>query len=167
MRASKTAVLCACLCLASLAAGGCGSSAAALELITVARRGLAGASEAEQQRYEQTREAIGRQVDALGRAFDADVRLVAVGRVTDADGNAVSLTPEWVIRARQGYTAGRDLLQREVLQQQAAHAVRMDNIAASDEALEMAGDILLRQASVGEKVRSMLKQVHRRWIDGE
>jgi len=133
----------------------------------VARRGLAGARTAERERYEETREAIGRQVGALGRAFDADVRLVAAGRVTDADGNAVALTPEWVISARQGYSVGRDLLEQQVLQHQAAHAVRLDNLAASDEALEMAGDILLRQAAVGEKVRSMLKQIHGRWIDGE
>ena len=153
--------------VAAMLLGGCTTAPAAMELITVARKGLAQAKSAEQQRYADDRGDMAAQRAAMARAFDADVRRVAAGTVRDADGNAVGLTPEWVISAQRGYTAATELLLEEALAAQHSHAVRMDNLTAADEALEMAGQLMLRQAAMTEKLRGAWTRMQRRLIDGE
>ncbi|MGC9455380.1 MAG: hypothetical protein ACP5HU_11025 [Phycisphaerae bacterium] len=146
------------------ASAGCHQTAA-VDLIAVAREGLADARLAEQQHHERYIRQLTRQMQALDDAFDADVRLAAAGQITNADGEPVALTADWVISARKGYTAAREIIAQQMLSADRAHAVRMDNLSAADEALEMACDLLLRQAAIAEPIRRTLLEAHGRWID--
>ena len=140
---------------------GC-SPSATLDLITVARKGLTMAQEAQTaQRAEIVRQLDG-QADALDQAFDADTRLAASGQLKDADGKTVPFSPEWVISARKGYAAARDAIGNQVRQTEALHSVRMDNLKAADEALDMASQLIVQQWSVGERIQQELLKVQRR-----
>lgn len=138
---------------------------AAVDLITVARVGLADARDAQRHQHERLMQRLGQRKVALDDAFDADVRLAAAGAITDADGEPVALTPEWIISARRGYAAARDIVAEQMISAEREHAVHMDNIAAADEALEMAADLLLRHAAIAEPIRRKLLEIHGRWID--
>lgn len=152
------------LVLALAASAGCRQTAA-VDLIAVAREGLADARRAERRHHERHVEHLRRQKQALDDAFDADVRLAAAGEITDAEGEPVALTPQWVISARKGYTAARETVSGQILAASGAHAVRMDNLAAADEALEMACDLLLTEAAIAEPIRRRLLEAHGRWIN--
>ncbi len=143
--------------------GGCGTDAATLELIGAARLGLDSAREGEQAHHERWQDQIETQRDALAAAFDADVRLAASGQITGADGEPVELSPEWVICARKGYAAALGMLAEQDRRAQAAHATRMDNLAAARECLEMARELLLRRAELTGRVRGILERIERRW----
>ncbi len=153
-----------CLIPPALLCAGCAETAA-VNLISVAREGIADARGAQQDQHEELMTRLAGQKESLDEAFDSDVRLVAAGGITDADGEPVELTPEWVISARAGYAAARDVVAAEMLSAELAHAARLDNLAAADEALEMATDLLLRQAGLTEPVRVKLLDKHGRWID--
>lgn len=159
---------CSAAALAALLAtlAGCGGSAASLELLAAARGGIALAREAElehQQRYDRQ---LAAQAEALDAAFDADVRLVDAGRLLGPEGEPVRLTAAWVIAARQGYAAGQRALQEEARASAAAHAGRLDDLAATDEALEMAVELIAADAALADRVRVRLAQVRGRWLDG-
>ena len=152
--------LLAALCLLSPLAG-CEAPPATMELIAVARTGLAGAGEAEDQRHEQEQAHLAAQAAALDAAFDADVRLAAAGELTGADGERVALDAEWVISARKGYAAARDLLADEARAAEREHATRADNLRASDEALEMAQELIAERWAVGARVRRTVMNLFR------
>lgn len=143
-------------------AAGCQSQSASLELITVARRGLAMAQEAEAALHARQVKQLEVQAASLDAAFDADVKLLAAGQVRDAQGKPLSLTPEWVISARKGYAAARDVVGRQARDGDSAHATRVDNLQASDEALEMASQIILQQMALGQTIRQQLLEAQRK-----
>jgi hypothetical protein len=155
---TKSMLLVPVLCLV----GGCHTTAA-VDLVTVARRGLAEARAVQQEQHDERMRRLAAQKQALDAAFDADVKLAAAGAITGADGETVALTAEWVIAARKGYAAARDVVTEQMLSAERVHATRMDNLSAADEALEMATDLLLRQAALVEPVRRKLLDIHRRW----
>ena len=153
-------------CLFAILLVGCGAPSATLDLITVARQGLASAQEAEIQHHEALLSQYGSQQAALDAAFDADVRLVAAGGIQNADGETVELTPEWIISARKGYAAARDMVGQNIRSTEAAHAVRIDNLRVADESLEMASQIIVQQSNLTERIKQQLIGIQRRFIDG-
>lgn len=157
------------LALAALPAlvGGCGSDAATLQLLTAAGEGLADARAAQQHHHRQELQRLESQKDALGRAFDNDVKLVSAGQITRPDGSPVQLTAEWTIAARKGYAAGLDLLTQQQLAAAENHAQRMDNLQAARECLDMAAELILQRQRIIGTVRSRLTTVYRRMNDGE
>ena len=143
---------------------GCGAPPATMELIAVARQGLADASTLEKSRHT---EAVGR-LDALkaalDSAFDADARLVEAGKIQDAADKPVPLSAEWVISARRGYAAARDALAQQRRRLEAEHACHLDNLSAADEALEMAGRLILQHYALAGQARQIIHALGRRLI---
>ncbi|MFW6132995.1 MAG: hypothetical protein ACOC8F_03800 [Planctomycetota bacterium] len=148
-------------CLAVPLAGGCGAPPARTDLLTVARKGLAGAVQAEDEHHAAALERTATQQAALDAAFDADVKLAAAGELTDADGEPVRLTPEWVISARKGYAAARDLLADQARTAERAHATRVDNLDAADEALRMAQELIVRQWAIRDRIKQTVLNLYR------
>lgn len=132
---------------------GCGSPTATLDLLEVTQQGLAGARERQVRHHDRELEHWRKQSAALDAAFDADVRLAAAGNVRNAGGEVVELTPEWVISARKGYAAGRDLLAEQVRRSEANHAAAMDDLEAAEEALQLARQLTVLQWNVGERFK--------------
>jgi len=155
------------LLLSALMLGGCTPPVATLDLITVARTGLADAKAAQQQSHDTLVHQYAIEQSALDTAFDADVRLAEAGKLTDAQGKPVTLSGQWVISARKGYAAARDALATQVSQTQAAHEVRMDNIAAADEALQMAYDLIVQQQALDIRVKQYLTSLQRKATNGK
>jgi hypothetical protein len=121
---------------------GCGTLPATMDLVAVAREGVAGAQQAEVEHYAaQQRWLADRQLQ-LARAFDSDVRQVATGAIMRADGSAVAFDAQWVIDARRGYDVAVSMLHSQSLADMQAHHARLDNLAATDEALAGAHDLL-------------------------
>ena len=115
-------------------------------------------------RHEVEVQRLATQAAALDAAFDADVKLAAAGAICDAEGKPVELTPEWVISARKGYAAGRDILADEVRTAEATHRTGQDNLAAADEALEMATELTVWQSDLSERFKQHLMTVQRSLI---
>lgn len=160
----RTKVLCLCLLVSLLA--GCGAPMATLDLMTVARQGLGSAEEAQIQQHEELLRQLKGQLAALDVAFDADVKLVGAGKIENASGQPVELTPQWVISARKGYTAARNLIGEKIRLTEAVHATRLDNIRAADEALEMASQLVVQQSSLGRRIKQQLITIQRRLVHG-
>ncbi len=150
--------------LALAAPLGCAPPSASLELISVARKGLASAKEAQEAAHAQQARQWQLQAAALDAAFDADVKLAAGGQIVDAQGRPLAMTPAWVISARKGYAAARDLVAQQREAAAADHLVRMDNLAAADEALEMATQLVLQQLNVDTRVRQQLLDAQKRLV---
>ncbi len=104
---------------------------------------------------------------ALDAAFDADVALAAAGGLKDPNGQPVPFSPQWVISARRGYTAARDVLASQVRQADAAHSVHQDNLAAADEALDMASQLIVAQWNIAERLKTQLVAAQRRLTNGQ
>ena len=153
------------LLLAGLA--GCGTPTATVDLVIIGRKGLSSAKTAEEKSHEEILTHLRGRMAALDAAFDADVRLVAAGSLKNADGKPVALDAEWVISARKGYAAARSLLAEQIRAAEAAHATRLDNLRAADEALEMASQLVVRQWSLSEKIKQQLMDFHRSLSHGE
>jgi len=145
---------------------GCSGPQAALDLIAVAREGLTGAKEVQARQHEQLMSDNEAKLAALDAAFDADVRLVEAGGITKADGEPVALSSEWVISARQGYAAARDALAEEMNMAQAAHLINEDNLQACDEALEMAGELIIQRSLLWQRIRQLLANARKETTDG-
>ncbi len=143
---------------------GCSAPTATLDLLTVARKGISSAADEEAHQHREIVKRLAAQMAALDSAFDADVRLVGAGQIRTGEGTPVELSPEWVISARKGYIAARDLLNEQVQSSQAAHAARRDNLKAADEALEMASELIVRQWNIAERVKQHVLNVQRRII---
>jgi hypothetical protein len=141
-----------CGCLLS----GCAAPAATLELIAVARAGLADARTAQRQSHDVQMRLFAQQQSALDAAFDADVRLAEAGAIRDAQGNPVAMDGRWVIGARKGYIAARDAVVQQAFAAQAVHATRQDNLIAADEALHMACTLILEQQGLSIRLRQYI-----------
>jgi len=150
-----------------LAFGGCAAPTATLELISVARAGLADARAAGQQSHETAMRQFAQQQAALDVAFDADVRLAEAGAIRDAQGNPVAMDARWVIAARKGYVAARDAVAQQAVAAQAAHATRQDNLAAADEALRMALTLIIEQQGLSIRMRQYLMEQQRKDTHGQ
>ena len=150
-----------------VALAGCSAPTATLDLITVARKGLSMARQAEVEHQSELAQYLNGQVASLDAAFDADVRLAAAGQLKNPQGNPLTLTPEWVISARKGYAAARDLVGSQTRSADALHATRMDNLRAADEALDMASQLIVQQWQLTDRVRQELINVQRRLINGK
>jgi hypothetical protein len=124
---------------------------------------------AQQAQHEEIQSRMQERTAQLDDAFDADVKLAGAGLLrkpmaatAPADSSqVVSFTPEWVISARRGYAAARDAMARDARNEEIAHAVRMDNLAASDEALDMATQLIVRQWNLGQKLESSMLALQR------
>ncbi len=165
IRTSRFVVLAASALLAMLT--GCSAPTATLDLITVARKGLTLAKQAQIDQHTELANRLESQTASLDTAFDADVRLVAAGQIKNSDGKPVALTPEWVISARKGYAAARDLLAKQARSAEAAHATRLDNLNAADEALDMATQLIVQQWAITNRIRQELINVQRRLINAK
>ncbi|MBN1555673.1 MAG: hypothetical protein JXA11_13090 [Phycisphaerae bacterium] len=132
---------------------GCATPTATVELIGVAKKTLASASQVRQNSHERIVQQYQAQQKALDAAFDADVRLVAAGELKNADGEPIPLSADWIVAARKGYSAARDLLSEQIQTEQAAHTVEQDNLAAAAEALRMAEELTILQWNVSERIK--------------
>ncbi len=146
---------------------GCTAPPATVDLITVARKGLAMAKEAQASQHTEIVRHLESQSAALDSAFDADVRLAAAGQIKTADGQVAAFTPEWVISARKGYAAARDAMSTELRSAESANTARSDNLKAADEALDMASQLIVQQYSVSEQIKQQLINVQRSLLNGK
>lgn len=156
-----------CLLIAACLPAGCSAPSATLDLITVARMGIKSATEAQTASHTELLQYYDMQAKSLDDAFDADVRLAESGQLKDADGNPLKLGAEWIISARKGYAAARDALADRKCGAEAAHAVNIDNLKASDEALDMASQLIVQQSSLTQTLKQHLINIQRRLIDGQ
>jgi hypothetical protein len=139
--------------LAVCLAGGCGVLPASMDLITLARDGIADAQVAEAEHYAQQQQWLAERQSQLADAFDRDVRQVAAGHLVRADGSAVAFDAQWVIDARRGYDAAGAALWTQAVDDMQAHQTRLDNLAATDEALTRAHDLLLGRWTLLQALR--------------
>jgi hypothetical protein len=144
---------------------GCNTTAATLDLITVARRGVRLIQEDQNRQSAEIVQQLQRQAAALDSAFDADVKLAAAGQIKSADGKPVQLSPEWVISARKGYAAARDLLAEQIRLAEAAHAKQQDNLRTMDESLERASQLIVQQWAIAEQIKQHVLSCQRRLAD--
>jgi len=156
------------LLLSLLLAGtlvGCSAPTAAMDLIIQARQGLALSRQAHLDQHEQLMRLLGSQKTQLDDAFDNDARLVEAGAITDPQGQPVAMSAEWAISARRGYSAACDAISRQIQQANLAHTQDLDNIQAVDEAMDLAGLLIIQQYSVAQNLKNQLIQAHRRIIN--
>jgi len=146
---------------------GCSPPAASLDLITVARQGIASAKQSQQEQNQIIIRQFAAQQAALDAAFDADVRMVQSGGLKNASDKPLTLTGDWVISARKGYTAARDIISNQMQETQSVAATRMDNLQASDEALDMASQLIIQQQGFAIKLQQQLINVQRKLSNGK
>ncbi len=142
-----------------LAAGCAGPSAAALELIGVARMGISMASEAQENQHAALIGQYRGHIAALDAAFDNDAKLAEAGQIRTAAGQAVPLTARWVIEARKGYIAARDAMSRQIQASELAHRTNRDNLQAADESLETAAALILQQMRIHESIKNKVLRI--------
>lgn len=153
--------------LVALVLPACQAPTATLDLLSVARQGLADARDAQTALHEQHLQQLAARQKALDAAFDADVRLVAAGQLQTPDGQPVDLTAAWVIDARKGYAAARDILASQARQAASVHATHLDNLNASAEAIDLAEQLITLQWSVAEPLRQQFMNLRRRLFHAE
>ena len=145
---------------------GCAAPSATLELVTVARRAITDAKSVQASQHDELLRQMESQQAALDAAFDADVTAAAAGALKDASGQPVPLSADWVISARKGYALARDALAHQMRSAEAAHRVNQDNLAAADEALDLAGQLIVAQWNVTERIKTQLIAAQRRLTYG-
>ncbi len=145
---------------------GCETPHATLDLISVARKGMATTRQSQSALHQEIITHLETRKKSLDHAFDTDVVLVASGKLQNSDGEEITLSPEWVISARKGYAAARDIIDSEIQSAQRTHSTQMDNIVAADEALDMASQLIVQQWDVSEKIKQQLLNIQRRFSDG-
>lgn len=158
-------LLAAIVALAGMA--GCSPPAATMDLIAVARKGLSDAQATQVAQSQLIARQMASQQAALDAAFDADVKLAAAGRISDRDGKPMPLTAEWIVSARKGYIAARDAIAQQSQAHQAASLTHMDNLQASDEALDMAGQLILQQQGLNIRLQQQLMEFQRKAANGK
>jgi hypothetical protein len=144
---------------------GCSPPVATLDLIAQAQRSLTMARGALAATHAEQIKGIESQSAELDAAFDADVRLVASGQITDANPGApgpVKLTAEWVISARKGYAAAKKALTDKLVASQQTHATDLDNVQAGAEALDMARTLIVMQQNLSANIKGWLLSLQRR-----
>lgn len=139
--------------MSALLLSGCATPTATVDLIAQAKKALASAADSRRQNHEQIVQQYRTQQAALDAAFDADVRRAAAGELRNARGEPVAFSAEWVVSARKGYAAARDLLAEQIRREEEVHAVEQDNLAAAGEALQMAEELTVLQWNVGERFK--------------
>lgn len=159
---SRIAVL---LLLTTYLAGGCSAPSTTLDLITVARKGLISARRQADLQHAEIVDRLKGQAAALDSAFDADVKLAAAGQIITPDGKTVAFTPQWVISARKGYIAARDMLADQVRSAEAAHAAGQDNLKVADESLQMASHLIVQQWNVAEQIKQHVLSIQRSLVN--
>ncbi|MCD4823578.1 MAG: hypothetical protein K8S55_03155 [Phycisphaerae bacterium] len=150
------------LCLLLVLAAGCSSPAATLELLSVGREALASARTSQEQSHAAAVRNYQKQLAALDAAFDADVRLAAAGGIKNAAGKPVGLSADWVISARKGYAAVRNILAQQAQAARDVHAVELDNLRAGDEALQMAAELTIAQWNIAERLKQEFRKLQNR-----
>ena len=141
--------------------GGCAAPSATLDLISVARKGLSSArQDAEANHADNIRQLEAQKAD-LDAAFDADVKLAAAGKLTSADGEPAALSAEWVISARKGYSAARDLIGAQIGSSNSAHQTALDNLDAAAEALDMACELIVSQQNLSQQLKRYVLETQR------
>jgi hypothetical protein len=140
------------LAVAGLGAG-CGTLPATMDLIAVARTGVVHAQAAEEEYYAAQQQWLAERQSQLAAAFDNDVRRVAAGELLRADGSQVTFDAQWVIEARRGYDVGISALHHQAVNDLQVHHARLDNLAATDEALAGAHELLLARWTLLEALR--------------
>ncbi len=145
---------------------GCGAPPATLELVSVAQKAISDASAYERDRHAETLSRLDGQSASLDAAFDADVKLIAAGGITDSTGKPIPLTAEWVISARKGYAAARDALARQRRRNQASHATHQDNLSAAVEALDLARMLIIQHSTLTGRARQFVMSLQRRFTNG-
>ena len=143
---------------------GCSAPPASLDLIAVARKGVVSARQAQVAQHDRQVKQLQAQAAAMDAAFDADVKLAESGALKDEQGKPLTLTAQWVISARKGYAAARDMVSESVRQEEGNHATCLDNLDATDEALDMAAQLIVQQMAVGEKLRQELLAAQKKLI---
>jgi len=128
--------------------------------------GLASAKLAQQQHQADLRKYHQAQLAALDAAFDNDVRLAAAGEIKSLDGETIELSANWVISARKGYAAARNILAAGMLANQSANAIETDNIDAAADALDLAAQLTVLQWNVGERVKQQFLKLTRSFSNG-
>jgi hypothetical protein len=144
---------------------GCSPPMGTLDLIAQAQRSLTMARGALSATHAEQIKGIEGQSAELDAAFDADVRLVASGQITDANPGApgpVKLTAEWVISARKGYAAAKKALTDKLVASQLTHATDLDNVQAGAEALDMARTLIVMQQNLSANIKGWLLSLQRR-----
>ena len=139
---------------------GCTTHTATLELIAVGQEALTLAKEDRIAQHAELMASLGRQKAALDTAFDEDIRFAADGKIKGPSGQVVELTPQWVISARKGYIAARDLVTRQIYT--SVHAIKLDNLEVAREALSMASELIIRQAALTDQLKTHLLKAYRR-----
>lgn len=147
------------LVLASLS--GCATHQAVMDQITQAERGLNSAADSLTAQHQELLDARKTQMAALDAAFDADVRLAATGKIVDAQNVPITLTADWIISARKGYVAGRDIIAESIRTEQKAHDTDLDNITASREALGRAITLIVMQSNLSENTKGWVLSAQR------
>lgn len=132
---------------------GCGTLPATMDLVEVAREGVAGAQLAEEEHYALQQQWLADRQSQLARAFDSDVRQVAAGAIVRADGSSVVFDAQWVIDARRGYDVAVGAMHEQSLADWQAHQMRLDNLAATDDALARAHDLLTARWTLLQALR--------------
>jgi hypothetical protein len=145
---------------------GCASPSATLELIAMGQAGLASARSAQKQHQNDINKYHQAQLEALDAAFDNDVRLAEAGQIKSLDGETIKLSADWVISARKGYAAARNILTGQMLANQAVNAIEMDNIDAAAEALDLAAKITVLQWNLGERIKQQFLKITRSFPNG-
>jgi len=140
-------------------AGCAGPSAAALELIDAARKGITLARQAQENQHAALISQYRGRLASLDAAFDGDVKLAEAGRITTPGGQAVPLTARWVIEARKGYIAARDALSRQIQAAELAHRTNLENLKAAEESLQMAAGLILRQMNIHESIKTKVLSI--------
>ena len=153
------------LLLVGLVPPGCSAPAAAVDLITIARRGIASSQKGHEQQHGEIVRRLSVQAAALDSGFDADVRLAAAGQLKTAKGEPVELSPEWIVSARKGYIAARDLLAEQIRLGELAHAKQQDNLKIADESLEMATQLIVQQWNVAERIKHHVLNIQRSLVN--
>jgi hypothetical protein len=153
--------------VASLLCGGCATPTATTELISQGLKGLEMARSAREQSHEIETKMYQQQLAALDAAFDSDVRLITAGGLKDKDGKAIALTADWIISSRKGYSAAACAITNHMVKAQQVYATDLDNIAAANEALQLANELVVMQWNVGERFKQQFLQLQQRSTKNE
>lgn len=152
---------------ATLFIGGCASPTATIDLINVAKKALQQAGEEKQVMYEQQQKMYRSQITALDDGFDADVKMIAAGGIKTAEGETVTLTPEWIISARQGYSAARAAIETQMLAAEKNNMIEQDNLKVGIESLDMAQELEIMQWNIAEAFKVQFKKLTERNDNGQ
>ncbi len=144
---------------------GCGAPSGTLDLLTVARKGIELSAQQQSKQHAEIIKHLRDKLTSLDSAFDADLTLIEAGQIKDSNGQPIPLTGSWVITARKGYIAVRDILWDQIQSAETAHRQSLENIKTTHEVLERACELIVSQWQVAEKVKQHVLHVQRRILN--